>query len=425
MDIGPRLRRLRLARGLTQRELGAPRYTHAYISTIEAGRRRPSPAALEHFASRLGVGVDELLTGRTPGLEASLRLELHEARVAISAGDPDGAEEHLRRVTREARRIGSGRLGARAEEIRGLSLLRRGRPEEAIERFDRALELLRDEPPDARADAVDGKAACLSGLGDIRYAIFVLEALLDEIERAGIRDPDALARVHAGLVYSYLDAGLYRKAAASAAELERLAPRVEDPARFAQLHMNAARQYLADRRVEDATASLQRAEDAYRHLGLLTEAGGASLARGYVLSREGDLDDARRELEHALDVFERTGNATDVTRALNELARVARLQSRTEDAVALLERSLELGGGSDAPILAWAHLELGMALSVSDPPRAEKELSLAVELYARTEQPIGLAVASGALAEVFARRGEPDAAIDAYRSAVAAIEPLL
>ncbi|MGH2817550.1 MAG: helix-turn-helix domain-containing protein, partial [Actinomycetota bacterium] len=34
MELGPRLRRLRVARGLTQQELAAPHYTHAYVSTI-------------------------------------------------------------------------------------------------------------------------------------------------------------------------------------------------------------------------------------------------------------------------------------------------------------------------------------------------------------------------------------------------------
>jgi transcriptional regulator with XRE-family HTH domain len=325
VDVGTRLRKLRTAKGLTQRELGAPRYTHAYVSTIESGRRRPSRPALEHFAERLEVDVDELLTGKTPGLETRLRLELLEARVAISEGDLGTAEHGLRRVTREARRIDDRRLEARAEELRGRWLLRRGHPEDAIERFQRAEDLLRDEPPTTRADAVDGKAAAFTALGDVRYATFLLESLLDEIGRAHLADPEALARVHAGLVFSYLDAGLMQKAAASTAELERLAPRLEDDARIGQLHMNVARQYFAAGRIVDATASLQRAEDAYRRIGLLTEAAGASLARGFVLSREGDLEGARRELSSAIATFEATGNVVDLARALNELARVAHL----------------------------------------------------------------------------------------------------
>lgn len=425
MTMGNRLRRLRRARGLTQRQLGEPRYTHAYVSTIEAGRRRPSQTALEHFAGKLGVGVEELVTGRTPDLEARLRFELHEARIAISDGRSDQVAEPLRRIVREARRHAIPRLEARAEEVRGLALQRSGRPEEALERFQRAEDLLRDEPATARADAVDGKAASFTALGDVRYAIFLLESLLDEIDRGGLRDPEALARVHAGLVYSYLDAGLLRKAAASGAELERLAPRIEDPARIGQMHMNVARQYLAEGRVEDATASLQRAEDAYRQLGLLAEAGGAHLARGYVLSRDGDLDGARTELEAARRIFERTDDVADLTRTMNELARLAHLQGRTDDAIALLERSIALLGTADAPILGWAHLELASVLASSDETRAEKHARTAIEIYERTQQPIGLALAHGALGDLLHRRDEGDAAIESYRAGIASVEPLL
>ncbi len=83
--IGTRLRRLRLARELTQRELAEPKYTHAYVSTIEAGRRNPSREALEHFAGKLGVDVDELLTGKPADLEARLDARLMQARIDLSA----------------------------------------------------------------------------------------------------------------------------------------------------------------------------------------------------------------------------------------------------------------------------------------------------------------------------------------------------
>lgn len=424
-SIGTRLRRLRTARGLTQREVGEPSYTHAYVSTVEAGRRNPSREALEHFASRLGVRADELETGRAPDLEARLRLQLQEARVQVSDGRLAEADRGLRQVVRDSRRYALPRLEARAEEVRGLRLQRAGRPEEALERYRRAEELLREEPPTARADAVDGKAVCFTALGDVRYAIFLLESLLDEIERAGLPDPDALARVHAGLVYSYLDAGLMVKAAASAAELERLAPRVDDPGRVAQMHMNVARQYLMDGRVEDATASLQRAEDLYRQLGLLTEMGGAHLARGFVLSREGSAEEALRELERAREIFERTSNDKDLTRTLNELARVARLQGRTADATALLERSIALLGSNDDPILAWAHLELGSMMCDLGDPRAEKHVRMAIELYERTEQAVGLAVSHRALGDLLLAQGDETGGREAYRAGLEAIEPLL
>ncbi len=423
--LGSRLRRLRRARGFTQRELGAPRYSHAYVSSIEHGRRRPSRAALEFFAEKLGVHPDELETGRPRDLEARLELRLREAQIALSEGRDEEAEASFRAIGREARRFGLRELEARAEEGRGLLLERRGEPERALERYRRAEELLRGEPPTARADAVDGQARSLTALGDVRYAIHLLESLLGEIERAGLEDPDALSRVYAGLLYSYLEAGLYRKAAEAAAELERLVPRVEDPHRLAVMHMHVARRYLTEGRVEEAERSLRRAEDLYRQLRLRTDLGFAHLARGYVCTRAGRLAEARVQLERARAIFEETGDRKDLTRALNELARVERLEGRSDRAVELLERSISLLADADVPILAWAHRELGLALSERDPVRAEKHLRTAIDLFRRTEQAVELAATYRALGDLLRARGDAEASSEAYRAGICALEERL
>jgi transcriptional regulator with XRE-family HTH domain len=58
------LRELRTAAGLTQADLAGDRFSHAYVSVIESGRREPSRAALEYFATRLGVPVEKLSESR-------------------------------------------------------------------------------------------------------------------------------------------------------------------------------------------------------------------------------------------------------------------------------------------------------------------------------------------------------------------------
>ncbi len=423
--IGTRLRKLRVTQGLTQREIAEPKYTHAYVSTIEAGRRQPSRQALEHFASKLGVDVEELVSGRPADLVAKLELRLQEARIAVSDGNFEAADATFRSVGREAKRFGLARLQAKVEEGRGLWLERQSQPEEALKHFQRAEEILLSEPPTARVDAVFGKARCFEDLGDVRYAIFILESLLDAIEREGLRDPDALARIHAGLVFIYIDAGLYAKAAESAAELDRIAPRLTDAARVAQMHMNVARLHLVQGRIEDAERSLARAEDTYRMLGLKTEIGGAHLARGYVLSRDGKLGEAREQLEQALAIFEETANEKDFTRALNELARVERLEGRTGRARELLERSIALLGENDTPILAWAHRELGLTIANADPDTAEKHFRIAIELYERSEQAVDIAVTYRALGDHLFARGDREAGCDAYHTGILALEPHL
>lgn len=420
--VGTRLRRLRIARGLTQRELAEPKYTHAYVSTIESGKRQPSRVALEYFAAKLGIGVEELETGRPPDLVPRLGLRLQEALIALSDGRLEEADASFRTVAKDAKRYDLHRLEARAEEGLGLHLERVGKPDQALEHYGRAEELLVAEPPTTKVDAVAGKARCYEAMGDVRYAVHLLESLLDVLQRAKLSDPDALSRLHASLVYAFLEAGLYAKAAESATELDLLAPRLTDPARIAQMHMNVARLHLVQGKIEDAVHSLQRAEDAYRQLGLKTEMGGAFLARGYVLSREGRSDEARAYLEQALAVFEETGDTKDLTRTLNELARVEHAEGNVERARELLERSISLLGDSDAPILAWAHRELGSVLAEGEPRVAEKHLRTAIDLYQRAEQAVDIAVTYRALGDLLRARGDDAGGYEAYRTGILALE---
>lgn len=88
VTIGRRVQQLRAERGLTQRQLAEPAYTPAYISTLEAGRVRPSDEALRHVAGRLGVAYEELVTGRPAHLATDLRLRLTEAQRTLASGRP-------------------------------------------------------------------------------------------------------------------------------------------------------------------------------------------------------------------------------------------------------------------------------------------------------------------------------------------------
>src|SRR2546428_13652183 len=91
--VGQRLRRLRLERGFSQRDLSSPGVSYAYISRIEAGARRPSVKALRMLAQKLGVTAEYLETGSEIGASearelqlADLELRLHLEREAPVAG---------------------------------------------------------------------------------------------------------------------------------------------------------------------------------------------------------------------------------------------------------------------------------------------------------------------------------------------------
>ena len=76
-SIGARIRAARLAAKLTQQELAGERYTKAYISALELGHAKPSMAALDYLAPRLGTTPDALLTdhaSRWTRVDADLHL---------------------------------------------------------------------------------------------------------------------------------------------------------------------------------------------------------------------------------------------------------------------------------------------------------------------------------------------------------------
>src|SRR4051794_41970346 len=84
-SIGERLRRLRLERGLSQRELSSPGVSYAYISRIEAGARRPSVKALRKLARKLGGSAEDLETGSPLSDADPPGLRLADARLSPRA----------------------------------------------------------------------------------------------------------------------------------------------------------------------------------------------------------------------------------------------------------------------------------------------------------------------------------------------------
>jgi len=128
--VGARLKRLRLERGLSQRDLSSPGISYAYISRIEAGARTPSVKALRRIAGKLGVTVEHLETGEpTPvergvadaGLEfASLTAkELRAIEAEAGRGAREGAQRTAEEVLEERREAEVAKLRKRLDELAG------------------------------------------------------------------------------------------------------------------------------------------------------------------------------------------------------------------------------------------------------------------------------------------------------------------
>src|SRR5213080_4955970 len=113
--VGARLKRLRLQRGLSQRDLSSPGVSYAYISRIEAGARTPSVKALRKLSQKLGVSVEYLETGRDMREVDDRELRLADAELELRlADDIASAERKILTILDEAVAAGDANSAVRA-----------------------------------------------------------------------------------------------------------------------------------------------------------------------------------------------------------------------------------------------------------------------------------------------------------------------
>jgi transcriptional regulator with XRE-family HTH domain len=154
-SLGRRLRDLRLAAGLTQAELAGEKFSHAYVSVLESGRRERSRAALEYFAARLGVPVEKLSQSRGAAWALQLAQDL---RAEGKKGDGRKLLEKTLENLASADEVHPRVVVALHRELGKLALPHDR--ESAVEHFHKAVELAGDDPSLAfeRADALTALA---------------------------------------------------------------------------------------------------------------------------------------------------------------------------------------------------------------------------------------------------------------------------
>lgn len=424
--LGSRLRQLRVGRGLTQRQLAEPFYSAAYISTIEAGKRRPSEEALSHFADRLGTDPHTLATGRPPGLISEIELGLVEARRLASVGKLRQAEKRFQELMKKASHHQLEALTIKS--MNGLALCRErlNDPEGAIDLYEKAGAEAGPELIPVAVEGVVGQARCHLLLGDVRLAIHILEMALLEMQTTRLEDPSALLRIRASLVAAYFEAGLYDRAYENASEALNLAVDVEDPERLAWMYLNSAWALHHRGRPRDAHETLVRAEHFFGQLDLKLELGQARLAKGMLLSRDGDVVGARIAFNSAASTFRALDSKVNEARTLNELARAERSDGQKARAKDALGQAASILEKLDYPgLLGWTHRELGIVLAEDEPMLAEKALLRALDLYSRADEPVERAITYRYLGEVRDRAGNHAGACEAYRLGISVLEPKL
>jgi len=376
--IGQRLRQARLAAGLTQQQLAGDRYTKAYISALENGIAKPSMAALNYIAPRLGKSASEILADPNPAwarLEADLALASGEWAAAL-AGYEGLLETAQERGIRGELQLASAEALCRldrpgeavrpaAEAVRIFAELRRDADRARAEYWLSSAHGQQDNPEEARAllrsilDRVRGGldlggdfqtrvlialGMLEGGQGNHTAALAYLEEARDLSDELDSRRRGtflgALARAYhgAGDLEAAIRVGLQSLALLRAAESDLEAGLVENQLALA---------YLANGNADRALQTVRRARtDARADVQL-----DAHLAdtEAMIQLQRGAAPEALALSDDALALADRAGNHKARLDALTTRARALSELGRHEDAAATFSQAAELAETAAPP----------------------------------------------------------------------------
>jgi tetratricopeptide (TPR) repeat protein len=381
--IGARLKRLRLERSLSQRELSGPGVSYAYISRIEAGARTPSVKALRMLARKLGVSVEYLETGRDLRDTDERELRIADAELELRlAEDVESAESKLQLILDEATQAGDHASAARARIALGLAAAHRGNHLDCVERLEEALEE-QPAPVAARPDVYATLGQSYSALGAPERAVRLFERCLEELERTAPDDSGTYIRFATYLSYALSDAGDYDRASAVVRDALARSDRAGDPYARVRLYWSLARVAGMEGRSSEALEHMRRA------ITLLEATDhNVQLARAYLLSagieaQEGDAGAAREHLQSAKKLLGIHAEPADRAMLAIGWSRLASLLGKGDKAVEQARHAISLLGdfhGGEQGAAVWA-LASGLAVS-SDGEGALATYPRAVDLLA-------------------------------------------
>lgn len=305
-SVGARLKRLRLDKGFSQRDLSSPGVSYAYISRIEAGARTPSVKALRKLARKLGVSVEYLETGNELREVDDRSIRLADAELELQlADDVSATERKLEEILAESVEAGDMLSAVRARIGLGLASARRGKHLEAVERLEAAAAQEGAPPPHLRPDLYAALGETYAALGAPERATRVFENCLTRVQSDAPGDTAAELRYSMLLGYALAAAGQMTRAAEVVLGALSRAPEQKDPTARIREYWSLGRRSLAGGRPAEATeylriaAALARARD--DELALARAGEGALQWAGFLRER-GRRDEAETIRRRAYDL---------------------------------------------------------------------------------------------------------------------------
>jgi transcriptional regulator with XRE-family HTH domain len=359
--IGQRLKRLRLERGLSQRELAAPGVSYAYISRIEAGTRQPSVKALRRLAGKLGVTADYLETGSDLDPSHERELKLTDLELAVRLGEIEGAEGGLIELADEAVAAGDKRTFLRANVALAALAQDRGDFARAVTLLERAL---KDEPfdPAGLIDVYAQLARAYAASGRPRAAVDLFQRCLDEIKDSG--DPALEARYATALSYALTDIGEIARAEEVVRHAIERASEIEDPYMRVRLYWSMARLAHHEGRTTVALDNVRKAIALLRLTDDTLHLARANILAANIALSRGDTDTAGPYLDQAEQLLGQTPATEDLIDLKHRRSRLESLRGNGDRAVELAREAIDMIGGSNPTEegVAFAALADGLVL---------------------------------------------------------------
>nr|WP_307837821.1 tetratricopeptide repeat protein [Sphaerisporangium krabiense] len=426
-EIGARVRDLRTARGMTQRELAGERYSRALLAAVEAGTRSATADLLAYLAERLGIGQDELRFGRPPGAAEALRAQLEEARRRSWQGDHAQAMAMAAEAETRAERYRLPGLVCYARFCQGEALLRASDVSGALVVLRRAAEShdggVLDDAGVLGARVRARIAACLFVSGRLGAAVAEAESALGALRATGASCPDAELWLLTALIHPSMELGALERAWRLVNEGAALLPHASDREAVANFLMQAAQVWEVRGEAREAERALTEALDIFGELGMRFEIAQCHWGRGYVLMPQGRLEEAREELVRSREIFDLAGSAHGYSGATVVLADVLTLQGRTDEAAAMCREAASLAQAVGyQETVATAHRLLAqITAQEGDAETAEELLADAVERCGRAGLNRELVVSCRVYGELLAGQGRLEEAVAVLRRGIAGI----
>ena len=425
--FGTRLRKLRIARGLTQAELASDRFSKQYVSELERGTTRPTTETLDWLAERLGVDRPFLELGLSSRDYERVEAAIARAEAAIESHDYDEGIAILASVSGSLAPGAAPELELRSLLARAWARMYLGHVEEAMKYLTAARKIV--ETPAFtdldRAEVLFRLACCRYKLSSISTALALFNEALALAEASGLPCDRLRSRILGWRSRCYRRQRDLEAAREDVEQALELAEGVNDRRAVADAHFlgsliaeRQGRWIIARSYAERAKALYEEIDDRANVGKLLTTLGALSFLLGKA-------PEATAYLKQAVGVALDVGSDADAAQAISSLAQV---HLRTGEAAVAEEQArhaLELLAGRVDFIDEIGNTQLVLGRALLEQGRldeAEIEFAAAEKSFEQLSSASHRAAAWAAQADLAVRRGDQDRAVRLYQHAVGALQ---